>query len=69
MTPRGAGRGRRRKPAAWDTTKSEYFLKWDAIKGEQIQKESLEFFIHVKDKLDKPFDDLDDKGRKLPFCS
>ena len=53
---------RKRKPAAWDTTKSEYFLKWDAIKGEQIPKESLEFFIHVKDKLDQPFDDPDDKG-------
>ncbi|XP_043220589.1 nucleolar protein 9-like [Amphibalanus amphitrite] len=62
MTPIGAARGRRRKPAAWDTTKSEYFLKWDAIKGEQIQKESLEFFIHVKDKLGKPFDDPEDKA-------
>ncbi|XP_037085448.1 nucleolar protein 9-like [Pollicipes pollicipes] len=52
---------RRRKPAAWDTTKSEYFLKWDAIRGEQIHKDALEFFIQAKDKLDKPFDDPEDK--------
>ena len=62
MADRDGGRVRKKKPTAWDTTKSEYFVKWDAIKGEQIKKESLEFFIHARDKLDKPFDDQDDKG-------
>ena len=63
MSFRGAprGQGRRRKPAAWDTTKSEYFLKWDAIKGEQIPKESMEFFITVKEKISQPFDDEEHK--------